>query len=181
MGPPSDYYYSAEVVGANGRGAVPPPQWASSGLLPPIVELWSSVEGSSSRVGGWDAAKEAELVGEDLPMRVSQTYIDACNEEAEQEVEKAVDLKHCDSNISEPPGSRLDPYPSGDDNDAHDLKMDAIQMNVSQDLSKGENDPHQQLVDMVHAHDQKVDMIKKRTAQPLPAWDVEDTNILTTY
>ena len=79
MGPPMDFYYSMERVKNN-----PLPSWSSSHLMPPIIELWSSVENvecSPDVIDGsigcaWNEIKENDLVGEDLHFEVSEKWID---------------------------------------------------------------------------------------------------------
>ena len=54
MGPPL-YYYSME----HDPNRNDPPLWSNSPLLPPIIELWSSVETADVAVSGmWDATRE---------------------------------------------------------------------------------------------------------------------------
>ena len=75
MGPPLNYYYAMERVKTDNAD-----NWMPSSsftmLIPPLVELWSSVEGSDSVLdcdiigfvggGGWDIKTERELLGEDI-------------------------------------------------------------------------------------------------------------------
>jgi len=95
MGPPLDYYYSMERSTSN-----PEQNWMSSSplLLPPIIELWASVESADNVPGGdiiggdiaanttsgggrWDTKRENELLGEDLPLHVSEGWIEDCDKE----------------------------------------------------------------------------------------------------
>jgi hypothetical protein len=72
LGPTLDYYYSMERQPKD-----PLPIWSNSSLLPPIIELWSSVDdGASGQVGSvWDKEKEYELVGEEDPFAVSEEWV----------------------------------------------------------------------------------------------------------
>ncbi|KAL9181544.1 hypothetical protein ACHAXT_010349 [Thalassiosira profunda] len=77
MGPEMDYYFSME---RNPKTALP--CWASSPVLPPIIELWSPVEGADISGGSrWNTTKENELLGERLPLKVSQEWINVCKKE----------------------------------------------------------------------------------------------------
>ena len=63
LGPHLDYYYSMERDAKDNA-----PIWSNTTILPPIIELWSSVEDSSTlgTFGSvWNAEKEKELVGEE--------------------------------------------------------------------------------------------------------------------
>jgi hypothetical protein len=71
LGPTLDYYYSMERHSNDQL-----PIWSNSLILPPIIELWSSVEdrsGDAAGERGWDREKEMELVGEEYnPFLISQ-------------------------------------------------------------------------------------------------------------
>jgi hypothetical protein len=75
LGPTLDYYYSMERPSND-----PMPNWSNSSLLPPIIELWSSVDGNADAVGGnmtmWNNEREKELIGEDAPLIVSEKWIE---------------------------------------------------------------------------------------------------------
>jgi len=88
MGPPLDYYYSME----RNPDKDPLPWMSSSPLLPPIIELWASVESADNvpaDVGGdvtvWNAKRENALVGEDVPLNIAEGWIDVPNKEEQVE------------------------------------------------------------------------------------------------
>lgn len=68
--------------------------WSSSTLLPPVVELWSSVECSNWNMPGdmagsafkWETKKECALLGEYAPLLVSEEWIDARHKLVEETV-----------------------------------------------------------------------------------------------
>lgn len=76
MGPPLDFYYSLERDENDSR-----PCWSPSPLVPPIMELWSSVEcveyGPNVDVGN-------DLLGEEFPLQVSSDWLDVCDNVTEE-------------------------------------------------------------------------------------------------
>ena len=73
LGPTLDYYYSMERPHQDQM-----PIWSNSTVLPPIIELWSSVEdgASSNRVSAWIREKENELLlEENAPLLLSDGII----------------------------------------------------------------------------------------------------------
>ncbi|KAL7520154.1 hypothetical protein ACHAWX_004896 [Stephanocyclus meneghinianus] len=94
LGPTLDYYYSMERPSKD-----PLPSWSTSSLLPPIIELWSSVEDNSDygvggTVGGsitlWNQNKENELIGEDAPLLLSEKWINFSKNQTGDRVKKAI-------------------------------------------------------------------------------------------
>ena len=73
LGPTLDYYYSMERSHQDQM-----PIWSNSTVLPPIIELWSSVEdgANSAGVSLWSREKENVLIGEDAPLLVSDGMIE---------------------------------------------------------------------------------------------------------
>ena len=104
MGPQLDYYYSMER--SNPKTKTTSNVWSNSLIVPPIIELWSSIESVSNIIpaadGGnnngravcrWDIRKEDELLGEDISLRISEEWIDVRDKyvdmtEKEEEVEE---------------------------------------------------------------------------------------------
>jgi hypothetical protein len=95
--------FSLPPLKTTSRNATPSPAltnraltfWSSSQLLPPIVEIWSSVECPNNMPGGigcsalnWDEKKECELLGEEVPLHVSDEWIDIRDEEEGKEEAK---------------------------------------------------------------------------------------------
>lgn len=74
MSPTIDYY----TLEQQSNTIKPLTSWLSSALLPPIAELWSSVESmppiNSTLI--WNAKKESELLGKDYSLLVSEEWID---------------------------------------------------------------------------------------------------------
>eukprot|EP00571_Detonula_confervacea_P007469 CAMPEP_0172317106 /NCGR_PEP_ID=MMETSP1058-20130122/30562_1 /TAXON_ID=83371 /ORGANISM="Detonula confervacea, Strain CCMP 353" /LENGTH=1075 /DNA_ID=CAMNT_0013031577 /DNA_START=53 /DNA_END=3280 /DNA_ORIENTATION=+ len=122
MGPPLDYYYSMER-NPNNLKDQQQPMFSSPLLLPPIIELWSSVEGSDNVVTQgdnvnvigsalkWDTRREAELVGEDLPLCVSEGWIDVRRyeekNEEENEGEKQVETTNDNDSVHHQKGDMV--------------------------------------------------------------------------
>eukprot|EP00984_Skeletonema_dohrnii_P006461 scaffold2310_cov126-Skeletonema_dohrnii-CCMP3373.AAC.1 len=79
MGPPLDFYYSLERDETDSQ-----PCWSPSPLVPPIMELWSSVECVEY---GPNTDIENDLLGEDIPLQVSSDWLDVCDNDTD---EKAV-------------------------------------------------------------------------------------------
>jgi hypothetical protein len=78
MGPPLDFYYSLERNESDTQ-----PVWSSSPLVPPIMELWSSVECVDS---GPIFETDNDLLGEKKnPFHVSEIWLDVCAESETKE------------------------------------------------------------------------------------------------
>lgn len=78
MSPNIDYY----TLDQQSNTTKPLRSWLSSALLPPIAELWSSVE-SMPPINStlmWDTKKENELLGEGYSLLVSEEWIDFCDD-----------------------------------------------------------------------------------------------------
>ena len=71
-----------------------------SPLLPPIIEIWSSVESTSinqNNTSRWDTQKEDELLGEELPLHVSEDWIDVRDKESDMITEEEAHIDRATS------------------------------------------------------------------------------------
>jgi len=93
MGPALDYYYSME---RNSNIT----NLSQSPLLHPIIELWSSVESTSinqNDTNRWNTQKEDELLGEELPLHVSEDWIDVRHKESNMITEEKAHIDRATS------------------------------------------------------------------------------------
>jgi len=92
MGPALDYYYSMER-NSNITNTQSP-------LLPPIIEIWSSVESTSinqNNTSRWNTQKEDELLGEEFSLHVSEDWIDVRDKESDMITEEEAHIDRATS------------------------------------------------------------------------------------
>lgn len=149
LGPPNDFYYSME------RGSKDPmPCWSSSPLMPPIVELWSSVENNTdceiggaiggNMISGWESKKENSLVGEELPLFVSEEWLDANHSQSVDNDDHRAASKESQSSQE---ASKKDPILSSRDHYFDDIlacggddelttEIDSLKLSISSDSGR---------------------------------------------
>jgi len=88
----------------------PLPCWSNSPLLPPIIELWSSVESSTNNNDNgdkWDMGHENELLGEETPLIISEEWIDVPDKEWDKAVEEMATNKSTEAATATPSTDRI--------------------------------------------------------------------------